>query len=114
VPPQPEVRAISKRLVSGVVTHRAIGFVQAEVTDWRGIPVTSVPRTLVDLASSLPEPALARACHEAGVQYRTTPRQVETILGHLPNTRGRANLRRVLGGECQSRSAASRLAFSDA
>ncbi|MFL5906444.1 MAG: type IV toxin-antitoxin system AbiEi family antitoxin domain-containing protein, partial [Solirubrobacterales bacterium] len=39
VPPRPEVRATGKRLVPGVVTHRAIGFVPTEVTDWRGIPV---------------------------------------------------------------------------
>jgi hypothetical protein len=98
-PPQPEVRAIGKRRVPGVVTHRALEFVAAEVTACRGIPVTSVPRTLVDLASSLPEPALARACHEAGVRYKTTPRHVETVLERLPNARGRAKLMRVLCGE---------------
>jgi hypothetical protein len=53
----------------------------------------------VDLASSLPEPALARACHEAGVLYRTTPRQVEAVLRQLPNATGRAKLQRVLYGE---------------
>jgi very-short-patch-repair endonuclease len=47
----------------------------------------------------LTEPALARACHEAGVLYRTTPAHVDALLGPLPNARGRAKLERVLHGE---------------
>jgi very-short-patch-repair endonuclease len=66
-----------------------------------GIPVTTVPRTLVDLASSLPEPALARACHEAGVLYRTTPAQVDAVLRRLPTAPGRAKLERVLRGDAR-------------
>jgi hypothetical protein len=58
-----------------------------------------VPRTLVDLASSLPDPALARACHEAGVLYRTTPKEVGAVLRRLPNAPGRAKLERVLHGD---------------
>ena len=38
-----------------------------------GIPVTTVARTLVDLAAVLGADDLARACHEAGVLYGTTP-----------------------------------------
>ena len=56
-PPIPEVTAPTKRRVTGVKTH------QADVRDrtrWRGIPVTSVARTLVDLAPYLPEEELAR------------------------------------------------------
>jgi very-short-patch-repair endonuclease len=63
------------------------------------IPSTTVPRTLVDLAACLPEPALARACHEAGVLYDTTPRQVEAILAKRPNSPGARSLRRVLHGD---------------
>jgi hypothetical protein len=53
----------------------------------------------VDLASSLPEAALARACHEAGVLYRMTPKQVEAVLSDVPNVRGRAKLERILRGD---------------
>jgi hypothetical protein len=97
-PPQPEVVAATKRLVPGVITRRS-RMPSREAADWRGIPVTNVPRTLVDLASSLPEPALARACHEAGVLYRTTPKQVEEVLKRLPNARGRKKLERILNGD---------------
>jgi hypothetical protein len=61
--------------------------------------VTNVPRTLVDLARSLSEPALARACHEAEVRYGTTPAQAEAVLRRLPNSRGAQTLRRILHGE---------------
>jgi hypothetical protein len=62
-------------------------------------PVTTVPRTLADLASVLPGPALARACHEAGVLHRTTPRQVSAILARRPNARGARSMRRVMDGD---------------
>ena len=71
----------------------------SEIGKRQGIPITTVPRTLVDLASSLSEAALARACHEAGVLYRTTPTQVDAVLSRLPNAPGRANLERVLHGK---------------
>jgi Transcriptional regulator, AbiEi antitoxin len=98
-PPQPEVLAPTRRLVPGVLTHRCQVIGPGDGATWRGIPLTAVPRTLVDLASSLPEPALARACHEAGVRYGTTPKQVSAVLDRVPNAAGRAKLGRVLSGE---------------
>ena len=68
-----------------------------QATTFRGIPVTTVPRTLVDLAAVLTEYELARACHEAGVLHGTTPAQVDAVLA--PNRPGAATLRRVLRGE---------------
>ena len=65
----------------------------------RGIPVTSVPETLVDLAAVLPADELARACHEAGVRYRTTPGHVAAVLERRPNSPGAATLRRVMSGD---------------
>jgi hypothetical protein len=97
-PPRPEVLTPSNRRVKGVVVRRARRTNIKRVMRL-GIPVTTVPRTLVDLASSLSEPALARACHEAGVLYRTTPKQVDVVLRRLPNAPGRKKLERVLHGE---------------
>ena len=65
-------------------------------TLWRGIPVTTVPQTLVDLAADLSLDGLARACHEAGVRYGTTPAHVKAITGKHA---GAANLRAVLDGD---------------
>jgi hypothetical protein len=65
----------------------------------RGIPTTSVPTTLVDLAAALSPPALAKACHEAGVRHRTTPREVASVLARRPNAKGAAKLRKILDGD---------------
>jgi predicted transcriptional regulator of viral defense system len=93
-PPKPEVTAPTKREVPGVITRRAETI---NGTTYRGIPVTTVPRTLVDLAGHLTLDALARACHEAGVRYGTTPSQVEAVLQR--NTEGAGKLRAVLRGD---------------
>ena len=92
-PPQPEVLTPKDRGVRGVRVHRARRTELADVGKRLGIPITTVPRTLVDLASSLTESALARACHEAGVLHRTTPAHVDAVLRHLPNAPGRGDPR---------------------
>jgi hypothetical protein len=66
------------------------------MTVWRGIPVTTPARTLVDLSSVLAVSDLARACHEAGIRYGTAPDEVEAIMGVRP---GAVELRRVLRGD---------------
>ena len=64
-----------------------------------GIPVTTVARTLVDLAAVLDAGALARACHEASVLHRTTPGEVEAVLARWPRSAGSGRLRAVLRGD---------------
>src|SRR3954454_12103777 len=81
--PPPEVTAPVKRRVPGVRVRRA-RIDEADRATHRSIPVTPVPRTLVDLAADLPLDDLARACHEAGVRYRTTPAQLAAALGRRP------------------------------
>jgi very-short-patch-repair endonuclease len=98
-PPLPEVTAPTDRRVRGVKSRRSRRFNAITRTKWKGIPVTSVPHTLVDLAAVLSEEDLARACHEAGVRYRTTPKQVQAVLDRHPRTRGAAKVRRVIGAE---------------
>ena len=60
------------------------------------IPVTSLARTLVDLADVLPERQLANAVHEAEVQRLFDLTQVQRVLERLPGRRGRHKLNRVL------------------
>jgi very-short-patch-repair endonuclease/phosphoribosylcarboxyaminoimidazole (NCAIR) mutase len=93
--PIPHVSAPRKRRVRGVVTKRSR---ELECTLHRGIPITTVARTLVDLASSLALSDLTLACHEAGVKYKTTPRQVEAVLARHPTARGARDLRLVTAG----------------
>ena len=95
-PPPPEVTAPKKRKAA---TRWSPQVCCDDRTKWKGIPVTTVPRTLIDLAPRLDEDQLARACHEAGVLHKTTPAMVERLLGH--NTPGSKKLRAVLRGDAQ-------------
>jgi hypothetical protein len=100
-PPRPEVTAPAERRIPGLRTHRARRLDPSETTVWRGVPATSVARTLVDLAGALGADALARACHEAAVLHRTMPADVDAVLARRPNARGAAKLRAVLNGDVQ-------------
>ncbi len=95
-PPAPEVATPRRRRLEGIETHRTA---REDATLWRGIPVTTVARTLVDLAGALRAEDLARACHEAGVRHHTTPAQVEAVLARRPNAPGATRLRAVLRGD---------------
>ena len=98
--PQPEVGAPTERRIEGISTRRWRRGRQADVTLWRGIPVTTVARTLVDLAAVLGADDLARACHEAEVRYGTTPSQVEAVLAGRPQSPARERC----GGFCMATS----------
>jgi hypothetical protein len=97
--PPPEVITRTERRIDGLATSRSRCVDPRDLTTWRGVPVTTVARTLVDLAGGLPEEDLARACHEAGVRFRTTPREIEAVLRRRPTSAGAGKLRRVLRGE---------------
>src|SRR5205823_13451067 len=51
--PRPEVIARTERRIEGVKTRRCRHLDRRDATTLRGIPVTTVPRTLVDLAAVL-------------------------------------------------------------
>ena len=98
--PPREVLAPNPHRVAGVVTRRTRRLDPREATKWRGIPVTTVPRTLVDIAPRSRVDDLARVCHEAAVRYGVKPSAVEALLlaaGPAARTRGarpRGELRR--------------------
>src|SRR4051794_15236004 len=96
-PPQPEVWTATERRIKGIKTRRSRR--TRNVIKVNGIPVTSVPETLVDLAAVLTEEELGRACHEAGVRHKTTPRQVDAVLPR--NAPGAGKLRRVMSGDAK-------------
>jgi hypothetical protein len=98
-PPPPEVVANTEKLIKGVTAHRSRMLGERDGTKYRGIPTTTIARTLVDLAAVLPEQALARAYHEAHVLYRTQPEDVEAVLELRPRSKGAAVLRRILRGD---------------
>jgi hypothetical protein len=97
--PPPDVTAPTERRVKGIKTCRSRRMDPRDATRFRGIPVTTLPCTLVDLAAVLDLDDLARACHEAGVRHGTTPAQVEAVLARWPNSPGAGKLRLVLRGD---------------
>jgi hypothetical protein len=98
-PPAPEVIAVTKKRINGAATKRVRSIDRRDATQYRGIPCTTVPRTLVDLAAVLTKDELARAVHEATVLYRTTPEQVEAVLARRPTSKGATKFRAVLRGD---------------
>jgi very-short-patch-repair endonuclease/predicted transcriptional regulator of viral defense system len=80
----------------GIVIHRSRVIHAEDRSEVRGIPITSVARTLVDLADVLSEERLAKAVHEAEVQRVFDLRAIERTLARLPGRTGRHRLRRVL------------------
>jgi hypothetical protein len=92
--PPPEVTAPLKRRVAGVPVRRA-RLDPRDTTTYRSIPITTVPRTLTDLAAHLPLDALARALHEATVRFKTTPAQVDAVLQRRPRCPGAPKLRKI-------------------
>jgi very-short-patch-repair endonuclease len=97
--PPAEVMTRTERRIEGILTCRCRRIDPRDATTVSGIPVATVARTLVDLAAVLEVGALARACHEAGVRYGTTPRDVEAVLTRRPGSPGARKLRRILHGD---------------
>jgi hypothetical protein len=71
--PAPAVTAPGERRVPGVRVRRGRIDPRDRATHG-GIPITAVPRTLIDLAADLSLDDLARACHEAGSATARRPR----------------------------------------
>ena len=89
----PEVtRPASFRSRPGIVAHRSV-LLDDEISLVDGIPVTSVSRTLLDLASVLTRHQLERALNEAEVLKLTDVLSVPDLLERYPRRRGSAVLR---------------------
>jgi very-short-patch-repair endonuclease len=81
---------------AGIQRHQA-ELRSDEVTVHQGIPVTTVARTLLDLATVLTPHQLARAVNEAEVQRLLDPLSLNALLQRYPRRRGVPALRELLG-----------------
>ena len=79
-----EVTTGARRTRPGIWVHRSRTLTATDVTRHHGIPVTSPERTLLDLASVLPERELVRAQNEAYVLNLTTPHTLAAFLARHP------------------------------
>jgi hypothetical protein len=99
--PRPEVTVptTAHRRRPGIVIHRVRTLHVSDTSELDGIPITTVPRVLLDLAPSLAPELLARACHQAWVHHETTPHMIEACIARNPGKPGAAKLRRALGSD---------------
>lgn len=81
-----DVTTTQDRRGEGIRVHRTTVLDEEDVTTLRGIPVTTVARTLVDLAGVVPRDHLARALKEAA---RRNVLDLTAIEATLDRTRGR-------------------------
>ena len=80
---------------AGLAIHRTRRLDPIDRATIDGLPVTSLHRTLVDLADSLTQPNLEKAIHEAEVQRLFDLKQLEQAQSRVPGRKGRHRLRRA-------------------
>lgn len=98
-PPLPTVWAPTERRIPGVRVRRCRRLETWPRGTHSGIPCTTVPWTLLDLASVVTQDVLERAVHQAVVRHRMRPEQVLAALARRPNAPGVALLRLVACGD---------------
>ena len=87
-PPTPRCRHHpSKRRPEGVEVHRVRALDPRDVTTHNGIPVTTVHRTLVDLADDLTPHQLANVIHEAAYRGRFVEAAVRDSMNRVSGRR---------------------------
>jgi hypothetical protein len=77
------------------VHHAALAGVDVTVRD--GIPVTSLPRTIVDLATMVSPGALEYAIHRAEARRMLTPADLHETLDRLRGKKGTGPVRAIVG-----------------
>ena len=87
-----EITAPARRRHPGLRIHRSRTLDAGATTTERGIPVTTVARTIVDLADVLGERQLARAVNEAQVTRHLDPAELAALLQQSPGRRAHVRL----------------------
>jgi very-short-patch-repair endonuclease len=94
--PQVMVCDTTPRTHPGIRVHRTKYLDPKDVRHKDGIPLTSPGRTLLDLATDFPYPALRRAARQAISMELVSVRQLVEILRRLPKQPGAGKLRRIV------------------
>jgi predicted transcriptional regulator of viral defense system len=84
-----EVSTPAKSRPTGIQVHGRRSLAAEDVTTVDGIPVTTVARTLVDLAGVVHHELLAKALSEAERQHKLDVRAIERVLERTRGRRGR-------------------------
>jgi hypothetical protein len=87
----------------GIRVHRSGRLAAEEVVVRNGIPVTTVARTLLDLADVLDRQALRRVITEAEYRQRFNPTSLNAVVQNNPGRRGRKVMEAVEGSRKKDR-----------
>jgi hypothetical protein len=79
-----DVIAPTHRTIPGVRLHRSRNLDPRDITIFRGIPVTTMARTLVDLTDVLTEFQLANVIHEAAFHNRFSEQATRAAMARAP------------------------------
>jgi hypothetical protein len=93
--PHLEVTAPTARIHRGIRVYTS-SLPEDEVTSVRGIRVTTLPRTLLDLASVLPAHQLERVINEAEIQGQTDPLSPLDLIARHPRRKGVGAIKAIL------------------
>ena len=95
--PQPEVTAAaSRRGVPGIRLHRSRSLDEKDTTNHQGIPVTTIHRTLLDIAAQVPEHHLERALAQAERLQLYDHRAIEDVIERSNGHRGTKRLAQAI------------------
>jgi very-short-patch-repair endonuclease len=98
------VQGRGTRAHRGIRIHYTASFDLADVRTYKGIPVTSPARTLVDLAAMLDYKALRRAVRQALALNRVTIAELVATLRRLEGRRGTRKLVKIVAAAVPTRS----------
>ena len=90
------IEGVARRRLDGIRRHGARSLTASDRTEVDGIPVTSVARTLLDIAGVLPERLVQRAYEEAAHLELLEVAAVEDLLARSNGKKGVRVLRRIL------------------
>lgn len=94
-PPEVTVPTTAHRRRPGIVIHRVKTLHPLDASDLDGIPITTVPRILLDLAPTSTPEKLTRMCHEAWIHHGAGPDRIDACIARNPHKPGAAKLRRA-------------------
>ncbi len=97
--PAPAVTSPREHRIPGITARRRRRMHPNDRTEWKAVPITTVPVTLIDLSSLLPFDDMAQAVHKADVRHGTTARHIETALERYPKAKGRKTLLAIASGD---------------
>jgi very-short-patch-repair endonuclease len=85
----------ARRSQRGIDLHSRL-LLPHEITEHRGIPVTTIPVVITDLAARMPRGPLEGVVNQADILGLTTPPDLRAALEDMPQRAGRKTLRETL------------------